>query len=294
MCSLVLDLQQEVLKLDCDILNALRRAHLIAVKLNLKDFDSWVTAELNGYDNNSDTIPEYRKLQGRLKAWNPYRGWIPVIFQDTEIQNLFCSIPLKYSIGNILELYNNSDDNIIISYPGMDKLLNEMSEVPIETYYGFHIHKHVFRSIIENVKNCLLEWTMKLEKEGILGEDMRFNMEETKMAEIIPQQINYYGTVINGDVDKSQVVSGDKNIVSFSYESAFDLITKIKESIESESLSEEDKESAIELIDEAEDKIKNQSKPGTIKAILSGLRDFLIAAGANVTGTLIGQFLKGM
>ena len=100
--------------------------------------------------------------------------------------------------------------------------------------------------------------------------------------------------MINGDVDKSQVISGDNNIISFSYESAADLITKIKESIETESLSAEDKESTIELIDEAENKIKAQKKPGIIKAALSGLRDFLVATGANVTGTLIGQYLKGM
>ena len=39
MSSLVLDLQQEVLNKDCDILNALRKAHLIASKLQLKEFD---------------------------------------------------------------------------------------------------------------------------------------------------------------------------------------------------------------------------------------------------------------
>ena len=52
MSSLVLDLQQEVLKPDCDILNALRKAHLIAAKLKLTEFDSWIMSELNGYDDN--------------------------------------------------------------------------------------------------------------------------------------------------------------------------------------------------------------------------------------------------
>lgn len=35
MSSIVLELQQELLKSDCDVLNALRKAHVIAVKLKL-------------------------------------------------------------------------------------------------------------------------------------------------------------------------------------------------------------------------------------------------------------------
>lgn len=59
MNSLVLDLQQKVLRPDCDILDALRKAHLIAAKLKLAEFDSWIQNELNGYNCTNDEIPEY-------------------------------------------------------------------------------------------------------------------------------------------------------------------------------------------------------------------------------------------
>ena len=296
MSSLVLDLQQEILKSDCDILNALRKAHLIASKLNLIEFDNWIKQELNGYSFDDETIPEYRKIKGVLKAFNPYNGWITAQLIDDEIEEMICELKLWQSIGEIKELYNEAGSNDFICQFSAKKMqaISSLFQTPIPMQYALHVSTHLLKAIIERVKNCLLEWTMKLEKEGILGEDMKFSKEETKTAEIIPQQINYYGTVINGDVDKSQVISGDNNIISFSYESAADLITKIKESIETESLSAEDKESTIELIDEAENKIKAQKKPGIIKAALSGWRDFLVATGANVTGTLIGQYLKGM
>ena len=64
MSSLVLDLQQEILKPDCDILNALRKAHIIAIKLKLSEFDTWIQSELNGYETNQDLIPDYRKISG--------------------------------------------------------------------------------------------------------------------------------------------------------------------------------------------------------------------------------------
>ena len=36
--------------------------------------------------------------------------------------------------------------------------------------------------IIEKVKNTVLEWTLKLEEEGVLGEGMRFSVKETHSA----------------------------------------------------------------------------------------------------------------
>lgn len=49
MCKIVLDLQKAALKEDCDILNLLRKAYLVARKLKLKEFEDWVNCELNGY-----------------------------------------------------------------------------------------------------------------------------------------------------------------------------------------------------------------------------------------------------
>ena len=109
----------------------------------------------------------------------------------------------------------------------------------------------------------------------------------------MPQQVNnYYGTVVNGDISQSQVVSGDHNTTAFNYGQATDLIGRVRDSIAQEQLSDEDRESAMELIDEAETKIATQKKPGIIKAALSGLRDFLVAGGANVTAALIVQYLQ--
>ena len=106
MSSLVLDLQQEILKPDCDILNALRKAHIIAIKLKLTEFDNWLQSELNGYETNQDLIPDYRKISGQLKAWNPYHGWIPVIMQDSILEEALCHRKMEDSIGDIIELYS--------------------------------------------------------------------------------------------------------------------------------------------------------------------------------------------
>lgn len=293
MSSLVLDLEQEVMEPECDILSALRKAHLIASKLKLTEFDTWIMSELNGYTN-CDDIPDYRKVKGQLKAWNPCRGWIPVEFQDTKTQNQFCCTKLKNSISDILWLYNQSDRYFFMNYDA-DKaqLMDKMCNIPFSTQYSLAVSTHYFKSIIEQVKNCLLEWIIELETEGILGENMRFSQEETIMAKDVPQQINnYYGNVVIGDVKKSQLVSGDNNTLLFHPDQAQDLIRQIREAVEKEQLSKEDRESAHELIDEVETKIAEKKNPAIIKAALTGLKDFFICTGANIAGALITQYLQ--
>ena len=65
MNSIVIDLQDEILSSDCDIVQILRRAHVIAVKLGLKEFDQWISYELNGYPD-QNACPDYRKVRGTL------------------------------------------------------------------------------------------------------------------------------------------------------------------------------------------------------------------------------------
>lgn len=295
MSSIVLDLQQEVLKPDCDVLNSLRKAHLIATKLKLQEFDNWIKSELNGYpEDDQEAIPKYRSVKGQLKAWNPYHGWIPVDIPDSNIETVLCKKNLGNSISEILELYRKSEGHILLYYTGdMEQTLNKICSAPFSTSYALHVSTHLLKAIIDQVQNCLLEWTIRLENEGVLGENLQFSPEEASMAKNVPQTINnYYGPVVHGNIKQSQVVSGNHNSFAFDYKQVADLIRQVKEKIQDEQLSEEDREVANELIAESESKIAAQTRPGIIKASLSGLKDFLIGAGANVAGAVIVQYLQ--
>lgn len=292
MTSLVLDLQQEVLKPDCDVLHALRKAHLIAAKLNLKEFDSWIQNELNGYNCSNGEIPEYRDIQGIVKLNNPLCGWIPVVFENEKEEKRLSHRKIFQSISEVIVSSKEEHALLIYFSSNVSQELSKKAGAPVVFKAALFITQVSLSGIVEKVKNCLLEWTLQLENEGILGEDMRFSQEEATMAKEIPQQINnYYGAVVNGDVSQSQVVSGDHNSISFNYEQAADLMEKVKQSIEQEQLSDEDRESALELVAEAETKIAAQKKPGIIYAALSALKDFLVAGGADVTAALLVQYL---
>lgn len=296
MGSIVLELQAEVLNSECDILTALRKAHVIASKLDLKAFDEWIMHELNGYFDVEDTeIPEYRKVAGITKAWNPYRGcWIPVFFEDRKYGDVFCRMDIRESISEIMEIHRKYGTHLKVSYSGEQiAFLEKNSNVPYQTNYHLQIDTHKLKMIVDSVTNRLLEWTMNLEKMGILGESMQFDQNEKDLAKNIPQTTNYYfGTVVNGDVKHAQLVSGDQNTITFNYNDAVNMIQAVKAALDEELPLGEARETADELLAEVEMKLSNQEKPGIIKAAIVGLQSFLISTGANVAGDLVTQFLQ--
>jgi hypothetical protein len=85
MSSIVLDLQRDMLDSNKKVSNLLRKAYVIARKLEVKDFETWTYNELNGYNQNLE-VPLYRTLIGELRYWNPYHGWMYAIIPDTKLQ----------------------------------------------------------------------------------------------------------------------------------------------------------------------------------------------------------------
>ena len=297
MGSVVMELQSELLESNCDILNALRKAHLIASKLDLIEFDNWIQSELNGYKCDEKDIPEYRSITGELKAWNPYRGWVPVLFQDGKMELIICNRKLGDSISAIIELSSKLDSkNFQMNIPAdAARTIDKMCTASLPTKYSLMFSMHLLSEIIDKVKNCLLEWTLTLEKRGIKGDNMVFNQSETDAAKKVSQQIyNYYGTVFNGKVEKSQISTGDNNTLSLQVDAMISITNEIRNSLENENLSEEDLECAEELIKDIESKVNEKKKPTIIKVALNGLKDFLIGVGANVTADLIIAKINGM
>ncbi len=294
MSSLVLDLQQDLMQQDCHIITALRKAHIIASKLKLDDFDAWIKAELDGYTGTQDNVPNYRQVVGQIKAWNPYHGWIPVLLSNRELEELLCKRKMAESISDIVELYNTSKSHFVMTFAAdVANQLNSWCDAPFATKYSLHVSSHCLKSIIDQVVNCLLEWTLKLETEGIIGENMSFKQEEKEIAQTLPQQINnYYGSVINGNVGQAQIVSGSNNTFDFNYTHIAESLEKVKQAIKTSNISKDDEETAMELVSDIENKVSGKKKPGIIKAALAGLKGFLSSVGAGVAVELIVQVLS--
>lgn len=296
MSSIVLDLQNEVTKQDCDIVNVLRKAHLISAKLGLTDFDKWITCELNGYKK-GDVLPDYRTIKGKLKVYTPFNGWIPAVITDQKTEDALCIADVANSISEIIELCSNSKNKIFTEYTGKQfELINNLFDEPF-TRFALYLSPSAIKDIVEKVKTTVLEWTIKLEENGIMGEGMQFNSDEKETAKTISQPINnYYGStnIINAPIESSAIIAGNNNSLMFSYDKANNAISQIESSLNNEAISDEDKESAMELLSEIKEKVSNQKKPTIIKSTFTGLKDFLIGVGASATVAIIQAKMQGL
>lgn len=205
--SIVLKLQKKCLDSNEDLQGLLREAFVISSKLNLKEFKNWINHELFGYPDQTIT-PEYRKVTTTLSFFNPYRGWIPANVPP-ELENSLGHSKNTQPIG---ELENLIQDNDMLSL-GLD--LQAISDLQSLFNTDFQprltTHSSQLYGIIQKVRNLLLEWTLKLEEENILGsDDLIFSEKEKEVAKKNIHIENFNG--IMGNVDKlGNMSTGDNS-----------------------------------------------------------------------------------
>lgn len=181
--SIVLELQQLASDKDVSVTDLLRKALIVATKLDLKDLKDWVLSELEGYPDKKE-IPKYRIVQSVIRAYNPYSGWIHCQFEDREMSENLSNITFNRPIGE-LEALVIGDENrhgmleVTFTQEVTDTLM-KMAHSDLEPTR--FINKSKITSILETVRTTLLKWALQLEKEGILGEGMTFSEEEKEKA----------------------------------------------------------------------------------------------------------------
>lgn len=203
--GIVIQLQMEALDESVDTETLLREAYFVARKLHLKEFEEWISYEQNGYKKN---VPDYRTVGGEIKALNPYRGWIPVVFSG-RATDIFNRMPLGVPISIISDAYNcnNSDGSVAFAVPKeLTELLNE-SEPILPTKYRFCSSKAELRKIISAVRNHILDWSLLLEENGIIGEGLKFTESEVKTARE-SRVINHYTNNFYSGTDNTQIQQG--------------------------------------------------------------------------------------
>jgi hypothetical protein len=197
MDSLVLELQRDVLDQSIHLPDLLRKALLVSRKLKIKDIEEWLNDELNGYETRS--VPSYRLIRGELKAFNPYRGWIPVDMGD-EFHASMHQLPTYDSVSQIVDLVERTETGaVIVKFPAdLNTAFRRLMRTDFEP--ALHVPVHNLVRILDVTKTKILDFASDLEARGILGEGIRFSKAEEQLARSIT-----YNTINVGRMDNSQL-----------------------------------------------------------------------------------------
>jgi hypothetical protein len=193
--SLILELQRDALEPSISILNLLRKSLVVARKLSIQEFQEWIELELNGYFDLAK-IPQYRFVSGKLRAWNPWHGWIPVLatdIEDLKILEIISNPAIGQPISELQELITSTESRKRLQIPisgEMQTYLMQSANADFEVV--IHTDSSQVCRILEAVKDIILKWSLQLEEDGIIGEGMTFSKKEKDAATSVTYNIERF------------------------------------------------------------------------------------------------------
>lgn len=203
---IVLQLQELAADSGTPIPELLRKALLISTKLGLKDFRQWALNELNGY-NRVDDLPDYRLIYGDLRVHNPHHGYLPFIIEDFELSEAARKIQVMQSVDSLNHLITEgSGSYLTFAFPSeIEAALMRMQDGFTPLRPTRVVARSQIVGTLEKIRTQLLNWSLQLEAEGILGEGLSFSETEKRRAEM-SQGINIHNFQgVLGNVSDSNV-----------------------------------------------------------------------------------------
>ncbi|WP_448192715.1 AbiTii domain-containing protein [Azospirillum sp. sgz301742] len=284
---LVPQLQQDALDPTVKVSDLLRKAKFVAAKLNLPDLMEWADKELLGY---KDEVPQYRIISGTARAFNPYQGWKPIIFETSETQKAYSTQAVGSSAAQLEELMERDKENTLaMSWP-------PETEAKMRQAMGFQLDVKLFidrsmvSGILDAIRNSVLDWSLKLEAAGIMGEGFTFTQREKELAH--QPSINYQiGSIHNfsgnlGPASDSATINSQQSI-AIDPGQLTKLIDQIEKALPAAELSQGSEDEARELVAGVRAELSqtppDQSKLnglfGSLKRIVEGAASKVVADG---------------
>ena len=285
MTSLIEELQAHALDRSISVNDLLRKAKVVADKLDIQEMREWVERELNGYAKD-DNFPEYRKIDSEFQAYNPFHGWQPIIFPEPEkLEGLFEPRVLTTAAGQI----EIGDHDYLFTLP-QDIKARLIRSLEMPTDMRCLLNRSEVQAIPEIVRNQILDWSLKLEKAGVRGDGFSFSPREKHQAHTV--SINVYGDVANlsnvGDVGEgSTIATHQTSSKQIDVKALATLADELRQNADS-LVPADQVPRFVEFVDVIEAESKEATpNPGRLRTALTTAQSMLRAAVVNGGGTMI-------
>jgi hypothetical protein len=229
-----------------------------------------VEQETNGYEDvAAKDLPAYRVVHGHPEFFNPMRGWCPLLTHDEWLAGIMSTAYLFQPIGELEQLGFAAQSAVAIS----------------RTNVG---------SIVERVRNLILDWSLELESAGVLGEGMGFTLNEKTKALAVTnnyfaQNIGVAGNVEGGSTVQNNQVAG----AALDLEAVRGLLQQMQHlaPILPPNLRAAVEADAADLQAET---TKSQPDQGRVRKLLGSIRTTCEGASGNLVATGVVEAIKAM
>ncbi len=291
MKSIVIELQRDALDKNVAGSDLLRKALVVARKLGIAEFEAWISKELNGYQRD-DLIPDYRILHGSVEGWNPYHGWQSVMFEDPKEGELASTLQCGQSVAECEAILrtSRSASTLGIRFPPQTEHQLIKGLKPLPTRVILRISEAGLAHIVDTVRTIVLNWALKLEQDGVKGEDLTFTPDEKIAAGKISYNINNF----YGPVQAAQVQQTSDSAMQFSTQMTVDFeplkrfLEELQRKIEELVIAPEETRTLRADLDSVAAQLRSpKPKLSILKDCLTSLRNILENAGGTIAGELL-------
>ncbi|ALL71680.1 Abort lactococcal phage infection AbiTii (plasmid) [Paraburkholderia caribensis MBA4] len=290
---LVIELQSMAVSRDTSVVQLVRTAKLVAAKLGLSDATEWIDKELNGYASRAN-LPNYRILSGECQAFNPYTGrWIQTQFPDAEFQRICSEARVGQPLGSMESIITGDSDHAFMHFDfEQQQILQQLFREQMK--FAIRIARSQLEGIYDAVRNLTLDWSLKLEQAGVLGENMTFTLTEKQEAKPVSQQFFIQNAGVVGNVTDNATVTNNQTVNgSLSVDRVRDLVQQAKPMLSA--LPSDTAAQASALLDELDSESRKPSPNegklrGTLKSLLTvceGAAGNLVASGITAAATAL-------
>lgn len=264
--------------LDSSATDLLNKALVAATRLGDARMVEFATKELNGY--RGEELPEHRKLKGQLKARTPWTNW-EVAPIGTEQLAFLLETRFGEGVAELEDLISTTGSGLVqvIPSPSQQKVLRNIFSAADDVTFAQFVTKSAVVQCLQRSRSMVLDWALKLEANGVLGEGLTFSSKEKQAAPHITNNLINHGVMHHAQI--LQGASGRQKMdVGADLQALSALMLKVLEHASqlgtAAAEAEADAQTVIAQIN------SGKPKEGVVRDCLKSLRSILENAGGSV------------
>lgn len=246
----------------------LKKMRIATVRLQLEDIEEWVKHELEGYPD-VNVIPHYRYIGGVPQSCHVHWGWRTLKLSGNEFNDTLASICM-YSQGiATLEAIAENPGPYRLSYPTFVEQAFMPHMVAGVNKIGLCVDRSAVIGVIDAIKHRVLEWSLAMEKAGVVGEGMSFTLDEKEKAANVTYNVSM------GDNSRFNQNSTDNSANVVNHGAVFgDLRAKVAAEVKNPE--------ARAAIQETIHAMETQQQAGNKKGFMAAYGEFMQAAANHI------------
>jgi hypothetical protein len=280
MSKSVLDLQNDCLNHSIPCSQLLLKAYAIARKLNIAEMVDFCKNELDGYQDHSDEIPNFRQVNTCTNLCNGYTWYIATLPFNLSLT----SLPHSVKEMEMLCASKKEYINVKMSAEQIQNMKNFFNNPNIVDGYTL-IFPYLLEGVIFKIRRTILEWALNLGEDGIWGDNLEFTSSELNKAQSIT-----ITNIFNAPSSGNNIIGCMTDSIAtinngFDFAKVTELINQISQNVKSLHLPEVQENELSSDISEIKDMIARKDEFGIrkvlkkIEGICQNIAGNVVAAG---------------